>query len=65
MEQVKYLLFESNFNVGESDLYKLCSIESIKDLFCGEEYALGHLLESGSYYGEWFHYHLICLADFK
>ena len=65
MEQFKYLLFESNFNVGESESYKLCSIESIKDFFCGEEYALGHLLESGSYYGEWFHYHLICLADFK
>ncbi len=65
MEQVKYLLFESNFNVGESELYKLCSIESIKDFFCGEEDALGHLLESGSYHGKWFHYHLIYLADFK
>ena len=65
MEQVKYLLFESNFNVGESELYRLGRIESIKDFFCGDEAALGHLLESGSYYGEWFHYHLICLADFK
>ena len=65
MEQVKYLLFESNFDEGESEVYKLCSIESIKDLFCCDEEALGHLLESGSYYGEWYQYHLIYLADFK
>ena len=64
-DKIKYLLFESNFDEGESEVYKLCSIESIKDLFCCDDEALGFLLENGSYYGEWHEYHLIYLADFK
>ena len=65
VDKIKYLLFESNFDEGESEVYKLCSIESIKDFFFGEEEVLGHLLESGTYYGKLYQYHLIYLADFK
>lgn len=65
MEETKYLLFEANFDEGESELYKLSTFESLSEFFCGDMNILTPLLDSGSYYDEWFQYHLIDLSDYN
>lgn len=62
--KVKYILFEADFDETESNVYKLCSVESIQDFFCGDEDALDFLLKNNSYYGEWHQYHLVKLEDY-
>lgn len=65
MEKVKYILFEANFDENETNIYNLCSIDSIEDFFCCNEDSLCQLLKNGVYFGEWYSYHLIKLEDYN
>lgn len=63
--KVKYLLFETDFDENESNLYQLNSLSEIEDYFCCSEENIGDLLVDGVFHGDWHSYHLVHLADFQ
>lgn len=64
-EKVVYILIDVNYDEGETTKTEHTNVESLRELFDGDEDVLGELLNEGVFMWEWGVWHLINLGDYE